>query len=783
MKAIIMAGGEGTRLRPLTCDCPKPMVPLMDKPVMEYALALLKQHDFLDVGVTLQYLPNRVKEHFGDGEERGQRIRYYVEEQPLGTAGSVKQAQEFLTETFLVLSGDGLTDCDLTAALRFHREHGAAATMVLKRVEVPLEYGVVVTGQDGRVERFVEKPGWGEVFSDAINTGIYILEPQVLQLVPEGKPYDFGRELFPLLVQMGEPVFGYQMDGYWCDIGDIPAYLRAHMDALDGKVSLINNGKKSGVLKMPGAVIDPGAVVEGPCFIGAGAKVAEGARIGPYSVIGGGSQVQGRAGVKRAVIWRGATVQSGAQLRGCILQDGAVAGLSGTMFEESVLAGGSVLGEGATLMPGVKVWPSKQVADGERLMKNMVWGGSLTVRYEGGELALIRPSDAIVGADALCAALMPEIVIVGRDASMEAMAHARAATASLMASGPQVIDVGAVTIPQLRHAMRGMGGDAALWIAKNRMIPLGKHGLPLIKAQHRKLQSAVAREEQVSPFAQGTLAPIQVMRTDIAYMNKLAESVQAHLLKDQAMPVAVHCQNPLLLSLAERVMRRAGLTVRCEWEEEMMDLGGRELGVWLSADGEGAEFSDRDGKLSATEGQMLLSWTAIQLGAKHLVVPRGATGGIIKLAESAAVPIIEARSDRADYLASLIGEDEQQFLLMTDGIFAALKVVEQLTKNALTLRGVKRTMPVLHRQERTIPMELREKGPALKGITERYPDCDQSDGIRIEDERGWAWISPLGDRRSCLVVSESFDQEVARELCDFYAKELDQLVKAGKGKG
>ena len=200
MKAVIMAGGEGSRLRPLTCDMPKPMMPVLDRPIMEYALRLLRRHGITRAAVTLGYMPDRVRDYFGDGSRLGVELSYYVEKAPLGTAGGVKAAAGFLDETFIVLSGDGLTDCDLSAALEFHRRKGALMTMVLKRVPVPLEYGVVETDEGGRVRRFVEKPGWGEVFTDTVNTGIYIMEPEALNLIPAG-PCDFGRELLPQAVQ------------------------------------------------------------------------------------------------------------------------------------------------------------------------------------------------------------------------------------------------------------------------------------------------------------------------------------------------------------------------------------------------------------------------------------------------------------------------------------------------------------------------------------------------------------------------------------------------------
>ena len=194
MKAIIMAGGEGTRLRPLTCDCPKPMIQLMNRPVMQYALALLKSHGVTRVAATLGYQPDAVADYFGCGDDFGVDLSYFIEPSPLGTAGGVKQAAGFLDERFIVLSGDGVTDLDIAAAEAFHRERGALATLVLKHADNPLDYGVVLTDPDGRVRSFHEKPGWSDVVSDTVNTGVYILEPQALDYIPEGRAFDFGHD-------------------------------------------------------------------------------------------------------------------------------------------------------------------------------------------------------------------------------------------------------------------------------------------------------------------------------------------------------------------------------------------------------------------------------------------------------------------------------------------------------------------------------------------------------------------------------------------------------------
>ena len=205
---------------------------------MEHILELLREHGFEDVVVTVAFLPQAIRSYFGDGENLGLNIEYSVEESPLGTAGSVRLGSDRLDDTFLVISGDALCDIDLGKIVEFHKEKGAAVTIGLKSVDNPLEFGIVVTDEDGRVERFLEKPSWGQVFSDTINTGIYVLEPEVLRHIPTDRPYDFSKELFPLLLEMGRPIYGYVCEGYWQDIGNLDQYRQANFDALDEKVRL-----------------------------------------------------------------------------------------------------------------------------------------------------------------------------------------------------------------------------------------------------------------------------------------------------------------------------------------------------------------------------------------------------------------------------------------------------------------------------------------------------------------------------------------------------------------
>ncbi|SDP75853.1 mannose-1-phosphate guanylyltransferase / phosphomannomutase [Litchfieldia salsa] len=237
MKGVIMAGGKGTRLRPLTYHMPKPMVPLLHTPVMEYSIELLKKHGITEIAVTTGYLAEDIKQYFGDGSSWGVNLSYFDEISPLGTAGSVKNAEAFLDETFVVISGDILTDFNLSDGINFHDMKKSTLTILMKEVENPSEYGILTTNSDGRVNRFLEKPKCHEIFSDLINTGIYIVNPSIFSLIPQGECFDFSKDLFPLLIEQEDRVYGYLTNGYWSDIGTLPQYKQTRYDLLNDRVN------------------------------------------------------------------------------------------------------------------------------------------------------------------------------------------------------------------------------------------------------------------------------------------------------------------------------------------------------------------------------------------------------------------------------------------------------------------------------------------------------------------------------------------------------------------
>ena len=380
MKAVVMAGGEGTRLRPLTSNQPKPMVPIVGKPCMEHILELLGRHGFDDVIVTLAFMPQAIRSYFGDGESLGLSIEYSVEESPLGTAGSVRLASGKLDDTVLVISGDALCDIDLAGWSTSTRSGGAAVTIGLKSVENPLEFGIVVTDEDGRIERFLEKPSWGQVFSDTINTGIYVLEPEVLKHVPTDRPYDFSKELFPLLLEMGRPMYGMVCDGYWQDIGNLDDYRQANFDALDGHLDVNVPGLRlrGNIWIGEGVEIDDLEDVEGPAFVGNYCRISPQASIGAYSVLSASVTLRERARTVRSVIDADTHVGRSALVEGAIVGRNCDIRSHVRIQEGAAIGDEVVLGAQSHILPGVRIYPYKEVESGAHIHESLIWESRAT---------------------------------------------------------------------------------------------------------------------------------------------------------------------------------------------------------------------------------------------------------------------------------------------------------------------------------------------------------------------------------------------------------------------
>jgi mannose-1-phosphate guanylyltransferase / phosphomannomutase len=340
VRAMVMAAGAGTRLRPLTQDVPKPMVPIANRPVLEYTLENLRRHGITEIILNLHNHPDLIRNHFGDGAAWGVHLRYSHELQLLGTAGGVKKAEEFLKQgTFLVMSGDGLTNINLRSLLAFHARKKAFGTMAVKSLDVHFEYGVTLAKADGRITRFIEKPQWSDVFSSEVNTGIYVFEPEALAWIPPGKVYDFGHELWPLLLKKKKPIFAYRMKEYWCDVGNLSEYRRAQRDALSGAAGIRLSGRQiqPGVWIAEDTHLESGVKLEGPCLVGRNCRLGRDSHVGAYTVIGEGARIGSRARLRQCTLWNHVQVGDDVTLENCIISHHARVHENVTVYEGTVI--------------------------------------------------------------------------------------------------------------------------------------------------------------------------------------------------------------------------------------------------------------------------------------------------------------------------------------------------------------------------------------------------------------------------------------------------------------
>ncbi|NQT30155.1 MAG: NDP-sugar synthase [Candidatus Saganbacteria bacterium] len=352
MKAIIIAGGLGTRLRPLTCNTPKPIVPVVNRPFVVHQIELLVKHGIDEVILNLHYLSHEIKKILGDGRHWGIKIHYSIEEHPLGTAGAVKNAEQFFDDgPMVIFNGDILTDINLSKVIAFHREKKAAVTLTLTEVEDPTPFGLILTDKNGRVTKFLEKPSWDMVSVKTINAGIYIVDPKIFKEVPAGKPYSFERELYPSLLKQGVPIFGYPSEAYWIDIGNPHKYSEAHQAILRGEVAVKIIGSRIDGRFWVGADahIDPTVRIIGPSIIGEKARLGPETEIVDYVVIGDRVTIGAHCTLDHAIIWKGCKIGNHVHLSSCIL------GANCTIEDGVVIEKGTVLADGTQIKKGTRM--------------------------------------------------------------------------------------------------------------------------------------------------------------------------------------------------------------------------------------------------------------------------------------------------------------------------------------------------------------------------------------------------------------------------------------------
>lgn len=827
MKAVIMAGGEGTRLRPLTSNAPKPMLPVADRPMMEHIITLLKQHGFDEIVVTVAFLANHIKTYFGDGSEFGVTMRYTDEPIPLGTAGSVGNARAFLDETFLVISGDVLTDIDLTKVLEFHREKGAVATIGLTAVENPLEFGIVITKEDGSIERFLEKPTWGQVFSDTINTGIYVLEPEIFDHIPEGRSVDFSSEVFPALLAAGKPLYGALVEGYWEDVGTLEAYLSAHKDVLDGKVQaavpgfLVNDGVWLG----EGAEVSPDAVVVSPCVIGAGCIIEAGCRIGEYSVLGSNVRVKADAVIERSVLHDNVYVGAGSRL------SGAVIGRSSSIrnkvrIDEGVVIGDEVfVGNDAVITGDVKIFPFKTVEDGAVVNSSIVWEskGARSLFGRDGVKGLanvdVTPELAVRVAMAYGTALRKgTTVVTSRDSSRAARMLKRAMMAGLNAAGIDVLDLEVASVPVTRFLTRSPRAFGGLTVRLDHDDPdkvvvrfFDTAGTDITEDAQRKIERLFQREDTRRALAE-EVGDIQFPpRALEEYTVALEATVEPAAIREFRFKLVVDYSYGAASTVMPTLLGKLGADVlavnpyvstagRVTFDTEqalqrvagLVRASGAHLGAVIDADGERLRLVDDQGRV-LTDTEALLAF--VELVSDHLLgdtiaLPVNTTNRARDIAAAHGVQLVPTKLSTPAIMAAANdpavgfaadghgGYILPGFLPAFDGAAALLKMLDLLARSNRSLSEVVDGLPKVHLVHDTVVTPWEQKGMVMRSLMEMGSrNVELIDGVRIIHANGWMLALPDPEEPVTHIWAEAGTDSEARQLAQEYARRIRQLVR------
>lgn len=798
MKGIIMAGGEGSRLRPLTCDLPKPMVPVMNKPVMTYSIELLKKYGIKDIGVTLQYLPEQIQDYFQDGSEYGVRLNYFIEDTPLGTAGSVKNTGDFLDEPFVVISGDALTDINLEKAMQFHKENGSAATLVLKRVEVPLEFGVVVTNEEGSIARFLEKPNWGEVFSDTVNTGIYILEPEILDYFEAGRKFDFSQDLFPMMLKDKQPMFGYITNEYWCDIGNSQTYLSAHYDMLSGRVHHHFDGQKAGdgIWLGKGVKIDKDAVIEGPCLIGDYSRIEKDAYIGPYSSIGKNCNIEKGASVKKSVLWNHIMLGDKTAVRGAALCGKVETGSRVSIYEGAVIGDSCQLKAGSSVKPQIKIWPGKTIEEGNIVQSNVIWGTRASRSLFGKDgingpinIELTPHTVAKIGA-AFGAFLTPgKKTAVSCDSHPGSNMLKYSLISGLLSSGLEVYDLGCLTTPVLRYSVKNLALDAGvhLFAADGKQWDVRVHfvdsnGCSLPPSAERKIENLFIRDD----FRRQNPEDIKRVHTlsdvPVFYIRSLMDSIDKEKIQKKHYKILVSTSGSRLGSyVLHHTLKESGCEVfKCRGDlEQELQRGKYDLGCILEPNCESIALFDETGNRVSKEMQGALI-SLIYLKDKpdgKIAVPCTASGVIDKLAENYSCTVVRTKSSKQAIMKEVYGT--KLFSLYFDGTALLMKLLEHMAREDAALAEIVGEIPRFYMQEKEIPCPWSQKGTVMRSLIEEESKGSRGvelfEGIRINHDNGWALILPDSDEPICRVFSEGANEEYAEELAAFYENKIREI--------
>ncbi len=831
MKAIIMAGGFGTRLRPLTCNTPKPMAPVMNKPMMHHIVELLKKHGITDLISTLFYSPDTITNHFGDGSRLGVKMSYVKADADYGTAGSVRNATKGFSERTLVISGDVLTDFDLSAAIRYHEEKKSKATIILTHATNPLAFGVVITASDGKITRFLEKPSWGEVFSDTINTGIYILEPEVLEIIPYREEFDFSKNLFPHLLRHDMGLYGYISDGYWRDIGNLNEYQEAHIDALAGAVKINIEGTKDGGLYYgEGCNLQRDKLhIHGTVLLGKNVTIGDDTKLS-NCVIGDNCVIGPGAVLRNVVLWNDVVVGHSTDLSNDVICSRCSIGEKSVIAENVFIGDACWIGRKAQLASNIKLWPEKVVEEGAILTRSLVWEDKwlrelfADSRVTGLSNIEMNPEfGAKLGAAYGAFVGEAKTIVTCRDSDNVSRMMNRALICGLLSAGVNIFDLRAMSIPLLRHELssgKESGGihvrrspfdknltDIIFFDANGKDLPSGKtknierlfFGEDFPRAARDKVGDIFFPERTTESYREKFLSSINIEAINkrkfnlvIDYSNGVASTIFPVILGSfdcQIIATNAHLDPKRLTrdqyEFDNSIKQLAHIVTSLKYDMGcLIDAGGEKIFVV----NEKGEVIHSDRLLTIVTELFLLTNPDVTT----IAVPITASGDIDIICARRNVKALKTRDSHLAMMEAATSKSAQfvggnkggfiftDFFFATDAMYSFVKILEMMALADKRLGEIDASLPHMVMSKRNVNCSWEHKGKVMRNIMRDTEELrrDLVDGVKIymnhNGKPASVLLLPDKERPLFHINAEAPDMATADHLANQYERKVIQ---------
>ncbi|MEW6412053.1 MAG: sugar phosphate nucleotidyltransferase [Candidatus Zixiibacteriota bacterium] len=829
MKAIIMAGGFGTRLRPLTINIPKPMVPIANIPIMEHVVSLLKQHGITEITSLLYFQPKTIQDYFKDGSAFGVNMDYVQPDDDYGTAGAVRYALQSADEPVLIISGDLITDFSLSEAISWHRQKKSEATILLTRMENPLAYGIVITDNDGRIVRFLEKPSWGEAFSDTINTGIYILEPPAIKLIPPKTNFDFSQNLYPLMLSKRMGLYGKIMDGYWRDIGNVDEYQLVHIDFFERKLSLdlkteAEKTEKAVVYKGRNVTIGRDVRFAGRVALGNDVSIGDGAYL-QNCCVGHRSQVGDGCELNNSIIWYDNRIGRDTVMNTAIVCNNTRVGNNVQLLDHVVISDESSIGNFATVKANCKIWPGKTVDDGAIVSMSIVWGEKwnrelfTNAKITGLALTEITPEMALkVGAAFGAFVGQKSRVVVSRDASDTSRLIKRGLISGLLAAGTNVDDIETMPVPIVRYCLQKGNYAAGIYIRHNPddyrqldMIFFDGSGLDLPTSKSKKVERMYFGED----FERASLDNIghldELPHVLESYREDFMANVNSEVINQAGFKIVIDHNNgsssqvfPTLFSqlgisateLNASLNPRKFSTSPEENAQAIVQLASivttlnADIGFLINPAAEKLVVVDENGKPVDSHLLLLIgTYLFIETNdCKKIAVPVGASMGVEDVAHQHGIEVIRVANDHLSMMeifrrgdVDFVGGTRGGFIfpgfqMGSDAILTTVKLLEMMAMTKSRFGTIRSRFEYLSRQSASVPCPWSKKGTVMRQLIINSENKDRQliDGVRIFEDNGWVLVAPDRTTAAFNIFAESRDRDHASKLLEQYKGLVEQ---------